>query len=163
MDLMRCYVASPLGFSESGRLYYAQVLLPALQSAVEVVDPWSLASAEEIAGAAERGQEREFAQEIGRRNIEAIRSSQLLVAVLDGQELDPGTAAEVGYASALGLICFGLRTDSRQTGESGATVNLQVEAFILASGGRITTTPSALREAVAATTMQQANARTVSA
>jgi nucleoside 2-deoxyribosyltransferase len=145
----RCYVASPLGFSEPGRLYYEQVLLPTLRSAVEIVDPWTLVSADEIARAAELGEERKFAQEIGRRNSEALAGSQLLVAVLDGQELDSGTAAEVGYASALGLTCFGLRSDFRQTGEPGATVNLQVETFILRSGGRITTTPSALCEAIA--------------
>jgi nucleoside 2-deoxyribosyltransferase len=91
---------------------------------------------------------------IGRRNAEAIRSCQLLAADLDGQELDSGTAAEVGYGAALGLICFGLRTDLRQTGEEGVAVNLQVESFIADSGGRIVTTleelVSALAEAVAA-------------
>jgi nucleoside 2-deoxyribosyltransferase len=57
--------------------------------------------------------------------------------VADGQELDAGTVAELGYGAALGLRCFGLRTDLRQTGEAGARVNLQVEAFVLDSGGAI--------------------------
>lgn len=140
----RCYLASPLGFSEAGRLYYTQVLLPAISEVVEVVDPWSIVTDEEISRAAVFGKERELAAEIGRRNREAISDCRLLAAVLDGQELDSGTAAEIGFASALGLTCFGLRTDLREIGERGATVNLQVEAFIALSGGRIVSTPEDL-------------------
>ena len=70
----------------------------------------------------------------------AIRSSALLVAFLEGQEPDSGTVAELGYAAALGKPCFGLRSDLRQTGEDGVAVALQVEAFVVASGGMIATT-----------------------
>jgi nucleoside 2-deoxyribosyltransferase len=135
--MRRCYVASPLGFSESGSLYYRQVLLPALRSVVEPVDPWALTSAEEVAAARGRGDARELALEIGLRNARAIESCRLLVAHLDGQEVDSGTAAEVGFAMARGLRCFGLRSDLRQTGEPGVAVNLQVEYFVIASGGRV--------------------------
>jgi nucleoside 2-deoxyribosyltransferase len=135
--LPRCYVASPLGFSESGSLYYRQVLLPALASVVEPVDPWSLTSAEDVEAARASGSERELALEIGLRNARAIESCRLLVAHLDGQEVDSGTAAEVGFAAARGLRCFGLRSDLRQTGEPGVAVNLQVEYFLLASGGSV--------------------------
>lgn len=83
------------------------------------------------------GREREVALLTGRRNSEAIRSVSLLVAVLDGQEIDAGTAAEVGYGAGLGLTCFGLRTDLRLTGEPGTVVSLQLESFVEASGGRI--------------------------
>jgi nucleoside 2-deoxyribosyltransferase len=101
------------------------------------VDPWALTSAQEIADARARGQEREFALEIGARNGHAIRSCALLAAHLDGQEVDSGTAAEVGFAAGLGLRCFGVRSDLRQSGEPGVAVNLQVEHFIVASGGSI--------------------------
>jgi nucleoside 2-deoxyribosyltransferase len=133
---MRCYVASPLGFTDAGRHWYADVLLPALAPLVEVVDPWSLATREEVAAG---GGSREFWLSLGARNDAAIRSCELLVAVLDGQELDSGTAAEVGFAAALGLRCFGLRTDVRQHGEPGVHVNLQVEHFVVASGGAVVT------------------------
>jgi nucleoside 2-deoxyribosyltransferase len=149
----RCYVASPLGFSEAGSLYYRQVLLPALRAVVEPVDPWSLTSPEEVeaASAAGRQRERELALEIGLRNARAIESCSLLVAHLDGQEVDSGTAAEVGFASARGLRCFGLRSDLRQSGEPGVSVNLQVEYFLLASGGGICfRLPDLLRELAAA-------------
>jgi nucleoside 2-deoxyribosyltransferase len=131
----RCYVASPLGFSEAGSLYYRQVLLPALRAVVEPVDPWSLTSPEEVEAARTGGRERELALEIGLRNARAIESCSLLVAHLDGQEVDAGTAAEVGFAAARGLRCFGLRSDLRQSGEPGVSVNLQIEYFLVASGG----------------------------
>jgi len=131
----RCYVASALGFSEAGIHYYERVYLPALRDVVTPVDPWSLTTPEEIAQARAGQREHEFALEIGRRNAEAIKTCSLLVAHLDGQEIDSGTAAEIGYATALGLRCFGVRTDLRQSGERGVSVNLQVEHFVEASGG----------------------------
>jgi hypothetical protein len=131
----RCYVASALGFTDAGAHYYEYVYLPALRAVVEPVDPWALTSAEEVAAARAAQREREFALEIGQRNADAIRGCTLLAAHLDGQEIDGGTAAEVGFAAALGLRCFGLRTDMRENGEPGVSVNLQVEHFILASGG----------------------------
>jgi len=143
----RCYVASPLGFSEAGRHYYHEVLLPALAVVVTPVDPWALTPTTEISEARAAGRLGELMLEIGRRNTEAIRSSSLLAALLDGQEPDSGTVAELGYAAALGKTCFGLRSDFRQTGEEGATVNLQVETFVVDSGGRIVVS---LEELVAA-------------
>jgi nucleoside 2-deoxyribosyltransferase len=133
----RCYIASPLGFTEAGRSYYESVYLPALAEVVDPVDPWSLTTAMEVEKARAGGREREMALEIGRRNAEAIRGCELLAAHLDGQELDSGTVAEVGFAAGLGIRCFGIRTDLRQSGEPGVAVNLQVEHFVAESGGRI--------------------------
>lgn len=140
----RCYVASGLGFTEAGRHYYAQECLPALATVVEPVDPWALTTADEIARAVREGSERELALTIGRRNAEAIRTCALLAACLDGQEVDSGTAAEVGYAAALGLGCFGWRSDLRQAGEPGVAVNLQLETFIVDSGGLVASSLAAL-------------------
>lgn len=136
----RCYVAGPLGFTESGRHYYEHVYLPALRRVVEVVDPWTLGPAgapfEPLAAA--------------RRNADAIRSCQVVAALLDGQEVDSGTAAEVGYAAALEIPCFGLRTDLREAGEHGVSVNLQVEGFVVQSGGRMCRSLADLTRALAA-------------
>ena len=133
----RSYVASPLGFSEAGREYYATRYLPALAEHVEPVDPWALSAPAEFERAAASGRSGEFGLEVGARNAAAIRSAQLLIAQLDGQEVDAGTAAEVGYAAAAGLICLGVRSDLRCSGEPGMRVNLQLEAFIALSGGFI--------------------------
>lgn len=112
-----CYIASPLGFSEAGRYYYREVYLPALAKLVVPVDPWSLANPTEICHARAAGRERELMLAMGCRNIAALRKCSLLAAYLDGQELDSGTVAEVGFAAGIGITCFGLRTDLRQNGE----------------------------------------------
>jgi len=131
----RAYVASPLGFSEAGRAYYAERYLPALREHVEPADPWTLSLPREFEEAKRDGHEREFGIEVGARNAAAIRGSQLVIAQLDGQEVDAGTAAEVGYGAALGLPCVAVRSDLRASGEPGMRVNLQLEAFIELSGG----------------------------
>lgn len=125
----RCYVASPLGFTEAGRAYLCDTYLPALRTVVEPVDPW----VHEPAG--DPGRATWLA--IGERNAADIRSCELLVAWLEGQEPDCGTVAELGYAAGLGLPCFGLRSDLRLAGEPGMALNLQVESFVVSSGGAI--------------------------
>jgi nucleoside 2-deoxyribosyltransferase len=141
-------VASPFGFSESGRHYYEAVLLPALSTVVEPVNPWALSTQREVDRAREAGRARDMMLEIGRRNEAAIRGSAILVACLEGQEPDSGTVAELGYAAALGKQCFGLRSDFRQAGEEGMVVNLQVETFVVDSGGVIAPTLTDLVSAI---------------
>lgn len=133
----RCYIASPLGFSEAGRDYYTRRYLPALAEHVEPVDPWALSQGAEFEAAAAQDRRHAFGIEVGARNARAIRSARLLIAQLDGQEVDAGTAAEVGYAAAAQLICLGIRSDLRASGEPGMHVNLQLEAFVVLSGGFI--------------------------
>ena len=156
-DRPRCYVASPLGFTEAGRDYYARVYLRALAAVVEPVDPWMLTGADEFAAAAAAGiaAQRALSLDAGRRNAEAIRSCSLLAAYLEGQEPDSGTVVEVGYACGLGLTCFGLRSDLRLAGEPGVALNLQVESLIVASGGAIV---DSLVELVAALKLRGADA-----
>lgn len=145
----RCYVASPLGFTEAGRDYYAKVVAPMLARVVEPIDPWSWVTEAEIAEASSAGRARDLWLDIGARNAGAIRNADVLVAYLEGQEVDSGTASEVGYAAACGVRCHGLRSDIRQAGEIGVVVNLQVEAFIVQSGGAIHVTLDALVKVLA--------------
>jgi nucleoside 2-deoxyribosyltransferase len=133
----RCYIASPLGFSDATRGYYECEYLPALARRVVAVDPWKLTSKEEVAEAEQQGRLHAFFLEVAERNATAIASSGLLIAHLDGQEVDSGTAAEVGYAVGLGKPALGIRTDLRQAGEPEMAVNLQVEGLIVQSGGFI--------------------------
>ena len=77
---------------------------------------------------------------IARTNQEAIDRAETVVAVLDGVDVDSGTAAEIGYAFARGKRIVGYRGDFRLAGDNeGAVVNLQVEYFVRASGGTIVT------------------------
>jgi nucleoside 2-deoxyribosyltransferase len=133
----RCYIASPLGFSEATRGYYQREYLPALARRVVTVDPWALTSKDEVARAEREGTLRAFFLEVSERNATAIARSDLLIAHLDGQEVDSGTAAEIGYAVGLGKPVLGIRSDLRQAGEPEMAVNLQVEGLIVHSGGFI--------------------------
>jgi nucleoside 2-deoxyribosyltransferase len=143
----RVYVAGPLGFSESGRRYHESVLLPALVDAgFEPLDPWVLEAAELEVFALEPGHRDRVARlpavnrAIGARNAELIRTASGLLAILDGSDVDSGTAAEIGYAAALPRPVVGVRTDLRPGGDNeAAIVNLQVEWFVEASGGTICT------------------------
>lgn len=131
----KCYVASPLGFSETTREFYVNRLLPAISEFVIPVDPWSLTDPSEFTAAENDEQRFALGLRVSVRNAKAIRASELLLAQLDGQDVDSGTAAEVGYAAAHGKLCLAIRSDLRQSGEAGMNVNLQVEGFIVMSGG----------------------------
>jgi nucleoside 2-deoxyribosyltransferase len=149
---MAVYVASPLGFSAVGRLYYRQVLLPAIKAAgMTPLDPWApkharaagLTAALALPAGDDRIAKLSLANHaIGARNFELIRHADGLLAVVDGNDIDSGTAAEIGAASALGQPIVGLRTDFRSMGDNeGSPINLQVEFFIHYSGGSIMADP----------------------
>jgi nucleoside 2-deoxyribosyltransferase len=76
--------------------------------------------------------------EIGENNRKAIDQCDGVLAVLDGVDVDSGTAAKIGYAYARGKRIVGYRGDFRLSSDNeGSIVNLQVEYFINQSGGRI--------------------------
>jgi nucleoside 2-deoxyribosyltransferase len=141
------YLASPLGFAESTRGFMAS-LIAELGAVIDVLNPWddtSFAPAMEAANALTDIRERRTAFHaanigIGGKNEAMIRQADMLVAVLDGIDVDSGTAGEMGFAYGLGKPVFGLRTDWRMTGDNEAAgVNLQLRYFIEASGGAYTT------------------------
>ena len=73
------------------------------------------------------------------------------IAVIDGVDVDSGTAAEIGYAFARGKPIIGYRGDVRLAADNeGAVVNLQVEYFIRQSGGCIVRSLAELNDAFAA-------------
>ena len=100
---------------------------------------------------AQREAWRDLNRRIGETNAHAIDSCDLVLAVLDGADVDSGTAAEIGYAFARGKRILGYRGDFRLAADNvGSIVNLQVEYFITAGGGEIVTTLAALRDRLAA-------------
>lgn len=143
----RAYLASPLGFAASTRAFMRE-LQAALGAIIEVENPWdfggpeleaAFARAHAIAGYDERQVAlHAINMGIAAENAAAIRRCDLVVAVLDGVDVDSGTASEIGFAFGLGKRSFGLRTDFRLAGDNlGSRVNLQVEYWIEASGGTI--------------------------
>ena len=147
----KIYMAGPLGFTESGRLYHETVLVPAVRAAgFEPLDPWEIdpelqaVFALPVGSAERRTRLPEVNRAIGARNARLIDECAAVLAVLDGNDVDSGTAAEIGYAAAVHKPVVGLRCDHRVTGDNEATlVNLQVEWFVIASGGCLETDPSA--------------------
>jgi nucleoside 2-deoxyribosyltransferase len=141
----RVYVASPLGFNEPGRHWADEVLHPRLEAAGwEVLDPWldqggEVAAAVAMApGPARIEALRRVSRNIGARNRALLAEADAVLAVLDGPDVDSGTAAEIGWAAAHGTPVVGLRTDFRLAGDNpGAIVNLQVQYWIEASGGAV--------------------------
>lgn len=141
------YVASPFGFSVATRGFYEAELLDRIRAGgLEPLDPWADPDAGEDIDAAlalpvsEARNEafRAINRRLGAANAASIRRADAMLAVLDGVDVDSGTAAEIGFAAALGKPIVGVRLDTRQAGDNeGAVVNLQVEHFILASSGRI--------------------------
>ena len=69
-------------------------------------------------------------EEIFEANMKALNEADLMVALLDGSQVDDGTAWEVGFFFSQGKRVLGLRTDLRRAGEmEGARVNLMIECF----------------------------------
>jgi nucleoside 2-deoxyribosyltransferase len=93
-------------------------ILEKLGDRIEVVWPHEIAvgSPEEIFGS----------------NLKALDECKIVVAILDGPQVDDGTSWEVGYHYARGGKIVGIRTDFRKAGEaSESKVNTMVEASCL--------------------------------
>ena len=152
--MKKIYVASPFGFSEAGRLFLYEKLIPVLEELNLIcIDPWKLTSQNLIEEVDSIENESEKKREwiklnriIAENNKHGIEESYGMLAVLDGTDVDSGTAAEIGFAAALNKKVCGYRSDFRRSGDNpGAVVNLQVEYFILNSGGRIVSNLSELK------------------
>jgi len=153
---VKVYLASPLGFAASTKAFMDEIV-DALSDHVVVVNPWDdhrfdddFARAPGIDNRAERlALYHRVNTELGRTNAASILSCDGMVAILDGVDVDSGTASEIGFAFAQGKRIYGLRTDFRLAGDNeGSIVNLQVQYFIEASGGEIHTTVAGLTDAV---------------
>ncbi len=66
----------------------------------------------------------EHYQHIYDRCLEMVEEADLMVAVLDGADVDSGTAFEMGYARARDLPIIGVRTDYRKSQDRGLNIML---------------------------------------
>ena len=114
---MRVFLAAPL-FSEAERNFNTQV---AGELRAAGFDVWLAQEAPFIQeGSAEEK------KAIFDGDIKALRDSNVVLAVLDGIDVDSGVAFEMGYAYAIGKPIFGLRTDYR-TFSMIEQINLMLE------------------------------------
>ncbi len=147
--MTKIYFASPLGFTESTKEFMDKIENKLIELGFDVLNPWKLDSTtgERIAKAmkidnSERRKSilHNINESIGYLNEKAIRECDMIFAVLDGTDVDSGTASEIGYGCALGKKIFGYRGDFRLSADNeGSIVNLQVQYWIEISGGSIIT------------------------
>ena len=119
---MKIYIASSYGFSEAGRHFYYGKLIPILKNlGFEVLDPWDT--------------DLKDPSEIGKRNEGLIKQCDILLACIDGVDIDSGVAAEIGFARALDKYILAYRGDFRKASDNDqGEINLQVEYFIKEKG-----------------------------
>lgn len=119
------YQAGPL-FTEAEKNWHRRLSRRLEQAGHSVVWPGNLLSDEEIAAAGSGAPDLIF--EACRK---AIEDCTCVVALLDGTQVDDGTAWEAGYAYARGLPVYGIRTDFRKAGETPASfVNSMIQGSL---------------------------------
>jgi nucleoside 2-deoxyribosyltransferase len=119
------YQAGPL-FSVGEKAFH-RILSAALEKeGHEVIFPGALLSGAQI----------ELAGPTAKKLIfdtcrDALERADCVVALLDGPQVDDGTAWEIGYAHARGLPIYGIRTDSRLAGDTQySRVNSMIEGCL---------------------------------
>jgi len=115
---MRIFLAAPL-FSDAERAFNAAVARQLRDAGFEV---WLAQEAPFIIkGTAEEK------KAIFEGDLKALANSDVVLAVLDGLDVDSGVAFELGFAHALQKPMFGLKTDYRAFSRI-EDVNLMIEA-----------------------------------
>lgn len=108
---MRVYVAAPL-FCQAERGFNAEVAAFLRGIGHEVVLPQE-GDAPDLASDKCQADREEALLGCYRRDVSDIGSCDALVIVLDGRVPDEGACFELGYATARGKLCVGLKTDVR--------------------------------------------------
>jgi nucleoside 2-deoxyribosyltransferase len=129
---MNIYLAGPL-FSKAERNWMREIRHHILEFAkkqprdVQIVWPYELISQHEIESMGAKA-----IHEIFSRNKSKLDTANILIAVLDGTQVDDGTAWEIGYFYARKSVdskIIGIRTDFRNAGDlKHSTINLMIEA-----------------------------------
>jgi nucleoside 2-deoxyribosyltransferase len=118
---VKVFLAAPL-FNEAEREFNSKIAKKLRENRFEV---WLAQEAHFI----EQGTYEEKKM-IYEDDILALKTSDAVVAVLDGAEVDTGVAYEMGYAKALGKPILGLKTDYR-TFSGIEEVNLMLEVPLI--------------------------------
>lgn len=118
---MKLFLAAPL-FSEAERAFNSKIAAKLREKGFEV---WLAQETSFI----QHGTHKEK-QKIYEGDISALKTSDAVVAVLNGVDVDAGVAFELGYATALGKPIVGLKTDYR-TFSRMEEVNLMLETPVI--------------------------------
>ncbi|MHA1518759.1 MAG: nucleoside 2-deoxyribosyltransferase [Promethearchaeota archaeon] len=153
--MKKLYLAGPYGFSEIGS-HGIQKLKEFLTQFYIIIDPFKDSSnailSDQITAIhhklfdpeenhnfpTSQKQLDKLNMEIATQNEELLHQSDFILAILDGADIDSGTAAEIGMGYSHGKKIYGYRGDFRWSGDNlGTKINLQVEYCIRKSGGCI--------------------------
>jgi len=110
---VRIYLAAPL-FSQVERLWNRK-----LGRELEQAVPDSQVVLPQDFRVGDKYNDRSAFKKLFERCNSEIRASDVVVAILDGADVDSGVGFEIGLAYALGIPVIGLRTDYRQQQEKG--------------------------------------------
>ena len=126
------YQAGPL-FSEAEKAFHRRLSAALRAAGHTVVWPGDLLTDAQIATAGPAAVNLIFTA-----CKQALDRAGLVVALLDGTQVDDGTAWEIGYAHARGLPVYGLRTDSRMAGETPhSRVNSMIQGCLAGLAGSV--------------------------
>ena len=126
------YQAGPL-FTEAEKDWNKKLMQQLERAGYAVIWPGDLLSDEAIAAAGENAPSLIF-----ETCKNALDKCTYMLASLDGPQVDDGTAWEIGYAYAKGLPIYGIRTDTRQLGETPFNrANSMIDACLTACASDI--------------------------
>jgi nucleoside 2-deoxyribosyltransferase len=117
---MKVFLASPL-FNESERQFNSQIAKTLRENGFEV---WLAQEAMLMNTESHRDKET-----IYKYDISALETSDTVLAILDGIDVDAGVSFEMGYAKALNKPVIGLKTDYRTFSRTDE-VNLMLEVSV---------------------------------
>ena len=106
------YQAGPL-FSRAEQAFHRELSARLREAGHEVVWPGDLLTEAQIEAAGPHAPQRIYTA-----CRDALDGCNCVVALLDGTQVDDGTAWEIGYACAKGIPVYGMRTDIRSAGET---------------------------------------------
>ena len=115
---MKIYLSAPL-FTQVERKWN-RMLAAALEEHIEgakVILPQDFTFSQSFNRAADF-------PELFKECLRTLEEADLVVAVLDGPDVDSGAAFEVGYAYARGIPIIGIRTDYRKSQDRGLNLML---------------------------------------
>ena len=121
MVFMKVFLAAPL-FSEAERDFNSKVTKRLRDRGFEV---WLAQESPFIHEGTSKEKEKIYEEDIS-----ALKACDVVVAVLDGVEVDSGVAFEMGYAVAIGKPVIGLKTDRRAFSKM-EDVNLMLEVPLI--------------------------------
>jgi nucleoside 2-deoxyribosyltransferase len=128
--MLLAYIAAPL-FTDGERSFNERIC-EALSSCADCYLPQRDGIL--LASAVRDGADREHvSRTVFASDISAIRRADIIIAVLDGPDVDAGVAVEIGVSWALGKRVIGLRTDSRRPISGGLNPMIDGACFRIAT------------------------------